>query len=106
MDRTGDLRAYAVDRELGRTDRAQLNAWLEGSTTGLNAIRAGVPDGWTVGDKTGGGDYGTRNDIAVLHPPAGAPIVLAVMTTHDDPGAARDEPLIAEATVLVVRRIR
>ncbi|WP_163653706.1 class A beta-lactamase [Listeria sp. PSOL-1] len=36
------------------------------NTTGDHLIRAGVPDGYIVGDKTGAGSYGTRNDIAVI----------------------------------------
>jgi beta-lactamase class A len=35
-----------------------------------------------VADKTGAGDYGTVNDIAVIWPPGRAPIVLAVYTTQ------------------------
>jgi beta-lactamase class A len=31
-------------------------------------LRAGVPAGWTVGDKTGTGTNGTHNDIAVMWP--------------------------------------
>ncbi len=33
--------------------------------------------GWSVADKTGTGDYGTMNDIAVVWPPDRAPIVVA-----------------------------
>jgi beta-lactamase class A len=47
--------------------------WLRRNTTGAALIRAGVPKGWMVGDKTGAGEYGTRNDIAVLWPPRKAP---------------------------------
>jgi hypothetical protein len=46
-----------------------LTGWMRDNTTGGELIRAGVPDGWIVGDKTGSGGYGTRNDIAVLWPP-------------------------------------
>lgn len=38
------------------------------NTTGDKLIRAGVPEGYAVGDKTGAGSYGTRNDIAVIYP--------------------------------------
>ena len=44
----------------------------------LSGNRAGVPDGWAVGDKTGtGATYGARNDIAVVWPPNAAPLVVA-----------------------------
>ncbi len=35
--------------------REVLAGWLRGNTTGVEQIRAGVPPGWTVADKTGSG---------------------------------------------------
>ncbi|SIQ78066.1 class A beta-lactamase [Micromonospora avicenniae] len=101
-----DLRAYAVGDALSQEDRDVLNGWLRKNTTGDALVRAGVPAGWTVGDKTGGGGYGTRNDIAVLWPPEGAPIVLAVMSSRDAENAAYDDALIARATRVVVGALR
>ena len=65
-----------------------------------------MPQGWTVGDKTGSGGYGTRNDIAVIWPAEGAPIVLAVMSSKDDEDAERDDALLARATEVVVAQLR
>lgn len=97
------LAAYAVGDALAADDRAQLVDWLLANTTGDELIRAGVPAGWRVGDKTGAGTYGTRNDIGVLWPPdGGAPIVLAVMSRRDEPDAEFDNTLIARATEIVV----
>jgi beta-lactamase class A len=76
-----------------------------GNVTGDELIRAGVPDDWEVGDKTGSGGYGTRNDIAVLWPPEGDPIVLAVMSSRDVEGAEFDNALIAEAAEVVVEAL-
>ncbi|WFE53359.1 class A beta-lactamase [Micromonospora sp. WMMD1155] len=97
-----DLRAYAVEDALEPADRDILTGWLKGNTTGAELIRAGVPDGWTVGDKTGAGGYGTRNDIAVIWPPDRAPIVLAVLSSRDQKDADYDNALIARATEIVI----
>ncbi|WFF00086.1 class A beta-lactamase [Micromonospora sp. WMMD964] len=97
-----DLRAYAVGDALEPADRDILTGWLKGNTTGAELIRAGVPDGWTVGDKTGAGGYGTRNDIAVIWPPDRAPIVLAVLSSRDQKDADYDNALIARATEIVI----
>ena len=97
-----DLRAYAVGDALESADRDILNGWLRGNTTGGELIRAGVPDGWVVGDKTGAGGYGTRNDIAVIWPPDRAPIVLAVLSSRDEKDADYDNALIARATEVVI----
>lgn len=101
------LRAYAVDDGLSQTDRAVLIEWMRGNTTGDALIRAGVPDGWIVGDRTGNAAYGTRNDVGVLWPEEGAaPIVLVVMSSKTDRDAEHDDRLIAEATSIVVDAIR
>ncbi|MFI7069833.1 class A beta-lactamase [Micromonospora sediminicola] len=97
-----DLRAYAVGDSLDPADRDILNGWLQGNTTGGELIRAGVPDGWVVGDKTGSGGYGTRNDIAVVWPPDRAPIVLAVLSSRDQKDADYDNALIARAAEVAI----
>ncbi|MDX3058296.1 class A beta-lactamase [Streptomyces sp. NE06-03E] len=92
-----DLRAYALGSALGTDARAVLNDWLERNTTGDALIRAGAPAGWVVGDKTGTGGYGTRNDIAVVRPPGSAPIVLAVLSRRDARDAEPQDALVAGA---------
>lgn len=101
-----DLRAYVLGDALSAEDRTLLSGWLRANTTGDELIRAGVPAGWQVGDKTGSGGYGTRNDIAVLWPPDGAPVVLAILTTRDEKDAEYDERLIVEATKATVEALR
>ncbi|MEU8179686.1 class A beta-lactamase [Micromonospora sp. NPDC049044] len=101
----GDLRAYTLGDALTPADRDVLRGWLRGNTTGAALVRAGVPAGWVVGDKTGTGGYGTRNDIAVIWPPDRAPIVLAVLSSRDEKDATPDDALIAEATRVAVARL-
>ncbi|GIJ24954.1 beta-lactamase [Micromonospora qiuiae] len=100
------LKAYAVDDALSAEDRAVLVDWLKRNTTGDKTIRAGTPDGWQVGDKTGSGGYGTRNDIAVIWPPDRAPIVLAVLSSKADKDAERDDTLLAHAAELTLTALR
>ncbi|MBT2443961.1 class A beta-lactamase [Streptomyces sp. ISL-36] len=93
-----DLRAYVLGDTLAPDKRAVLTDWLKRNTTGDKTIRAGAPAGWQVGDKTGTGGYGTRNDIAILWPPNAEPIALAVLSRRDTKDATRDDALIARAT--------
>ena len=48
--------------------RALLTGWLVANTTGDTRLRAGLPKGWKVGDKTGTGGHGSVNDIAIVWP--------------------------------------
>ncbi|MFG3621448.1 class A beta-lactamase [Nocardia sp. NPDC047654] len=69
---------------------------------GAQRIRAGTPQGWKVADKTGTGDYGTLNDIAVVWPPDAAPLVVAIMSSKATRDAAYDQALLAEAAAYVM----
>ena len=101
-----DLRAFALGDALDAADRETLLGWMSGNATGDTLIRAGVPEGFTVADKSGSGGYGVRNNIAVLWPPDGAPIVMAVMSTRDSPDAARDDALVAQSAAAAVAALR
>lgn len=82
--------------------QSQLRVWLQGNTTGAARIRAGVPADWQVGDKTGTGDYGTANDLALLWPPRRAPVVVAIYTTQAKKDAKARNDIIASAARIVV----
>ncbi|MEU0098759.1 class A beta-lactamase [Streptomyces sp. NPDC006267] len=98
-----DLRAFVLGDALGKPERARLVQWLRTSTTGGELIRAAVPKGWIVGDKSGaGGTYGTRNDIAVVWPPDAAPLVVAVLSNREEADADFDNTLIAKAASAAV----
>jgi beta-lactamase class A len=101
-DMAHSLKSLVLDKALPSAQQARLKQWLVGNTTGDRRIRAGVPAGWQVGDKTGTGSYGTANDIAVLWPPARPPIVLAVYSTHPSKTGKPSDAVIAEATRMVV----
>ena len=57
--------------------RMRLIGWMQGATTGLRRLRAGLPPGWRAGDKTGNGANGAANDIAIAWPPDRPPILIA-----------------------------
>lgn len=84
--------------------RALLNEWMSTIVTGDTRIRAGLPPGWTVADKTGAGDYASTNDIGVAFGPGGERVILAVMTRtrSDDPKAPALNDLIADVTRVVL----
>ncbi|MES2861496.1 MAG: class A beta-lactamase [Pseudomonadota bacterium] len=86
---------------LTRDNRGRLLDWMFASLTGAARIKAGAPQGWRVAHKTGTGGYGPTNDIGILYPPSGEPIVIAVYyhAATDDP---KNEGVIAEATRLAL----
>jgi beta-lactamase class A len=95
---TDSLRAFTLEEHLSPEKRQLLIKWLKGNKTGDTLIRAGVPSDWEVGDKSGAGSNGIRNDIAILWPPDREPIVLSIMSSRDKAGADYDDTLISKAT--------
>jgi beta-lactamase class A len=96
------LQILTLGDALPAPQREQLQSWMRGNTTGAHRIAAGVPGGWQVGDKTGTGDYGTANDLAIIWPPSHKPLLVAVYSTQRDPDAKPSDDVIAEATRIVV----
>ncbi|MEX1474843.1 class A beta-lactamase [Enterococcus sp. C78] len=68
------------------------------NTTGNKLIRAGVPKGYEVGDKTGAGSYGTRNDIAFIQPKKmnKKPLIWVIFSNKKEKDAEYNDQLIAE----------
>ncbi|WP_415218111.1 class A beta-lactamase [Rhodopseudomonas sp.] len=97
-----DLRALTLGDALSPASRAQLITWLKANTTGGTRLRAGVPPGWTVGDKTGTGDRGTANDVAVLWPPQRAPLIVTVYLTGATVARDQQNKMIADVGAAVV----
>jgi len=75
------------DRPLEAASRAMLMGWMAGSTTGLQRLRAGLPEGWRVGDKTGTSGNGAVNDIAFIETPRGARLLAACYINAPDASA-------------------
>lgn len=100
-----DYREIVLGDALTADKRDFLRDLLQRTVTGAGRIRAGLPPGWTVAGKTGTGEYGTLNDIAVVWPPGKAPIVLAIMSSKAAKDAPYDEALLAEAAKYVVETL-
>ncbi|GII60244.1 beta-lactamase [Sphaerisporangium krabiense] len=87
-------------------DRARLNAWLRANKTGDTRIRAGLPETWLVGDKTGSSSsYGSANDIAIAHPPGGAPLIMAIYTSRHAADAPYDDKTVATSATILARAL-
>ncbi|MBV9909927.1 MAG: class A beta-lactamase [Hyphomicrobiales bacterium] len=77
-----DMRKVLLGDVLSDSSRRQLQTWLINDKVGDKRLRAGLPSSWRIGDKTGSGDHGSTNAIAILWPPERAPIIAAVYYTE------------------------
>jgi beta-lactamase class A len=97
-----DLRRLAFGDALYPASRARLVDWMTRTQTGAHRLREGVPASARMGDKTGSYDEdGTANDIAIIWPARGDPILVAVYATGSGAPTARVEAALAEVGKVV-----
>jgi beta-lactamase class A len=91
----GDVRRLVLGEGLSVASRGKLKGWMMANKTGEKRLRAGLPRDWAEGDKTGSGENGTTNDVAVIWPAGQAPMVAAVYLTGAKVGSDAREATIA-----------
>lgn len=96
------LGRLAFGTALSVPSRARLVAWMEATHTGDHRLRAGIPAPVRMGDKTGtNGEDGTGNDIAIVWPARGTPILISAYATGSSaPGTRVDAALAAVGRVV------
>ncbi|MEO8374653.1 MAG: class A beta-lactamase [Sphingomonas bacterium] len=90
---------------LAPTSRAQLTAWAIECRTGLARLRAGLPKGWRAGDKTGTGDRGTYNDVAIFWPPRRKPVLITSYLSESELGTDAGNAIHAKVARTLVAMI-
>lgn len=90
-----DLQCLLVGEVLSSASRSILLRWLADCRTGDKRLRAGVPDNWQAGDKTGSG-ADTSSDVAIFRPPGRAPLLIAAYCSGGDT-ESRDHALASVA---------
>lgn len=115
---TGDLRDTTTPRAMAGTvrrllsgdrlsaaSRKRLEGWLLACATGAGRLRAGMPEGWRVGDKTGSGLRGATNDMAVVWIPRRPPIFIAAYYSGAVAAMTQREAVLAEVGRIVAMRL-
>lgn len=95
------MRAVLTGDVLTLPSRDALTRWMIDAKTGFARLRAGLPKDWRVGDKTGTGQRGAVNDVAIAWPPGKAPIVMAVYLS----GSRADAETLNAAHAQIARLI-
>lgn len=95
------LKKLLIENKLSQTSRDQLKTWLLKNETGIHRLKAGLPTGWTIADKTGTGDNGITNDIGVIYRADGSPIVVAAYVNGSSQTREKLETTLAELGKIV-----
>jgi beta-lactamase class A len=77
----GTMQRVLLGDALSDASRRQLQTWLINDKVGDKRLRAGLPGSWRIGDKTGTGERGSTNAVAIIWPPDRAPLIATVYYT-------------------------
>ena len=96
-----DLRHLVLGDAMSDASRTSLTSWLVNCNSAAARIPAGLPAGWKSGNKTGTGETGATNDVAIIWPPGRKPMLLAVYFTESQIDLKAREAVISDVARVV-----
>lgn len=100
------LEALLLGDILEPSSAAQLRQWMIDDKVADALIRAHLPDGWVIGDKTGAGGHGSRAIIAFVQPKDGSHYLAAIYLTESDADFETRNQVIAEIGQAMIAEIK
>jgi beta-lactamase class A len=98
-----NLDRVMLGKALSDASRTRLEGWMFDSTITNTLLRAGMPEGWRVADKSGAGENGTRNDIGMITRSGAAPLLAAVYYTQAPGDMAARDRVLADVGRIITR---
>lgn len=99
------LQLLLLGQVLSDASKQRLCDWLVATKTGLKRLRAGVPPQWRAGDKTGTGENGATNDVAIVWPPGRAPVLIAAYTRGSPAEPEQIFAVLADSAKLALKEL-
>ena len=90
------MQTLLLGTALSTPSRDRLVGWLRACSTGTDQLRAGLPAGWSAGDKTGSGSHGETNDVAIVWPPRRRPLLVTAYYAGSPAAVAERHAVLAE----------
>ncbi len=99
----GNLRRFLLGKVLSPASRGRLTGWMLNCQTGSDRLRAGLPGGWKIADKTGNNGEDAAGDIAVAWPRPDAPVLIGAYAQGGSPSPSQVAAVFAEIGRMVGR---
>jgi beta-lactamase class A len=97
----GNLQNLILGEVLSPNSRERLTGWMLGCKTGDNRLRAGLPKGWRVSNKTGNNGKDAAGDIAVTWSTRVEPVLVCAYTQGGVPTSRQLETVFARIGTFV-----
>lgn len=102
------LNSILTSNEMNGSNLSLLKQTMIENKTGDTLIKAGMPNSYTVGDKSGQAlTYATRNDLAFIYPKGqDNPIILAIYSKQDQKDAKPNDKVISDSAREVIKYLK
>jgi beta-lactamase class A len=97
-----NMRRLLLGDALSKNNSRRLESWMQNAKTGLQRLRAGLPADWVVGDRTGTGENGTSNVVAIIRPPNREALLVAIYMTNSTLSGDERDAVIADIGRMIV----
>lgn len=101
----GSLEKILFSKLLTDASRTLLTEWLQQCRTGIKRLRLGLPQNWSVGDKTGTNGKDIAADIAVVWPVPTTPLIMSVYTRGGHPTEQQFQSIFSNIGRLVTHHL-
>ncbi|MNP57830.1 Beta-lactamase PSE-4 precursor [compost metagenome] len=81
---------------LSTKSRAQLKQWMMGNRVADDLLRASLPKGWSIADRSGASDYGVRGIISMVWSETQHPIVITMYVRKEGSSIHERDKVIAD----------
>lgn len=72
------MKKLLMGNVLSKSSKAQLKDWMIGNKVADNMLRAVLPKGWKIADRTGASDYGIRGLTSMVWSESHAPVFISI----------------------------
>lgn len=101
----GTFQQLLLGHALSDSSKQRLCDWLVATKTGLPRLRAGIPPEWRAGDKTGTGNNGATNDVAIVWPPGKSALLIAAYASGSAAEPEQIFAVLADSARLVLQEL-
>lgn len=90
------LNKLLLENVLSEESKLQLKQWMKGNKVANDLLRASLPQGWAIADRSGASDYGVRGIISMAWSKDHEPLIITMYVRKSNTTMKERDQVIAE----------
>ncbi|EGR0897325.1 CARB family carbenicillin-hydrolyzing class A beta-lactamase [Vibrio parahaemolyticus] len=100
------LHTLMEDNALSYESRTQLKIWMQDNKVSDSLMRSVLPKGWSIADRSGAGNYGSRGISAMIWKDNYKPVYISIYVTDTDLSLQARDQLIVQISQLILEHYK